>query len=119
MESPFTNMKKILENEFAYAVYDGFPVSRGHVLVIPKRIVPEIFDLSNDEYQGCFKLVKKVQEYLKSKYHPDGINVGINCGEDAGQTIFHAHIHVIPRYKGDVAKPRGGVRNIIPGKGDY
>ena len=66
-----------------------------------------------------FFLVKKVKIYLQEKYNTDAFNVGINCGEVAGQTVFHAHIHIIPRYKGDVAKPRGGVRNIIPGKGDY
>ena len=60
-----------------------------------------------------------MKDYLKEKYSPDGFNIGVNNGEDAGQTVFHAHIHVIPRYKGDVPNPRGGVRNIIPGKGDY
>ena len=119
IDSPFINKEKILENEYAFAIYDGFPVSKGHTLVIPKRIVSEIFDLKVDEYEACFDLVKKVKNYLQEKYNTDAFNVGVNCGEIAGQTVFHAHIHIIPRYKGDVTKPRGGVRNIIPGKGDY
>ena len=119
MESPFLNKKKIIENENAFAIYDGFPVSKGHVLVIPKRVVAEIFDLNNEEYSSCFNLVKDVKKILEEKFKPDGFNIGINNGEKAGQTVFHAHIHVIPRYSGDVDNPRGGVRHVIPGKGDY
>ena len=119
MESPFLNKEKIIENENAFAIYDGFPVSKGHVLVIPKRIVAEIFDLNEDEYSSCFNLVKDVKKILEEKFKPDGFNIGINNGEKAGQTIFHAHIHVIPRYSGDVENPRGGIRHVIPGKGDY
>ena len=70
------------------------------------------------EHIICYRLKLQI-DYLKKKYNPDGFNIGVNNGEDAGQTVFHAHIHVIPRYKGDVPNPRGGVRNIIPGKGDY
>ena len=112
-------MEKIIENENAFAIYDGFPVSKGHVLVIPKRVVAEIFDLNNEEYSSCFNLVKDVKKILEEKFKPDGFNIGINNGEKAGQTVFHAHIHVIPRYSGDVDNPRGGVRHVIPGKGDY
>ena len=119
MKSPFLNLEKIIENENAFAIYDGFPVSKGHVLVIPKRVVAEIFDLNNEEYSSCFNLVKDVKKILEEKFKPDGFNIGINNGEKAGQTIFHAHIHVIPRYSGDVDNPRGGVRHVIPGKGDY
>ena len=119
MESPFLNKKKIIENENAFAIYDGFPVSKGHVLVIPKRVVAEIFDLNDEEYSSCFNLVKDVKKILEEKFKPDGFNIGINNGEKAGQTIFHAHIHVIPRYNGDVENPRGGIRHVIPGKGDY
>ena len=119
MPSPFSDKEKIVENSHAYAVYDGYPVSKGHALVIPKREVAEIFDLNNEEYSSCFDLVKKVRDLLTKKYNPDGFNIGVNCGESAGQTVFHAHIHIIPRYKDDVPNPRGGVRNIIPGKGDY
>ena len=119
MKSPFLNLEKIIENENAFAIYDGFPVSKGHVLVIPKRVVAEIFDLNNEEYSSCFNLVKDVKKILEEKFKPDGFNIGINNGEKAGQTVFHAHIHVIPRYSGDVDNPRGGVRHVIPGKGDY
>ena len=119
MESPFLNIKKIIENENAFAIYDGFPVSKGHVLVIPKRVVAEIFDLNDEEYSSCFNLVKDVKKILEEEFKPDGFNIGINNGEKAGQTIFHAHIHVIPRYSGDVDNPRGGIRHVIPGKGDY
>jgi len=119
MDSPFYDKKIIVENEHAFAIYDGFPVSKGHTLVVPKRLVPEIFVLNDEEYRACFDLVKEVKDYLKKKYNPDAFNIGVNSGEDAGQTVFHAHIHIFPRYKGDVSNPRGGVRNIIPGKGDY
>ncbi len=119
MESPFLNKKKIIENENAFAIYDGFPVSKGHVLVIPKRVVAEIFDLNDEEYSSCFNLVKDVKKILEEEFKPDGFNIGINNGEKAGQTIFHAHIHIIPRYSGDVDNPRGGIRHVIPGKGDY
>ena len=119
MESPFLNIEKIIENENAFAIYDAFPVSKGHVLVIPKRVVAEIFDLNDEEYSSCFNLVKDVKKILEEKFKPDGFNIGINNGEKAGQTIFHAHIHVIPRYRGDVDNPRGGIRHVIPGKGDY
>ena len=119
MESPFLNKKKIIENENAFAIYDRFPVSKGHVLVIPKRVVAEIFDLNDEEYSSCFNLVKDVKKILEEEFKPDGFNIGINNGEKAGQTIFHAHIHVIPRYSGDVDNPRGGIRHVIPGKGDY
>ena len=119
MSSPFLEVEKITENKLAYAFYDGYPVSKGHMLIVPKRVVPEIFDLNDEEYRTCLDLIKDVKDYLIKKYNPDGFNIGFNCGEDAGQTVFHAHIHVIPRYKGDIPNPRGGVRNIIPGKGNY
>jgi len=119
MDSPFENAEKILENNLAYAFFDLFPVSKGHMLIVPKRVTPQIFDLSEEEYTACFDLVNKVKDYLANEYSPDGFNIGVNCGEAAGQTVFHAHIHVIPRYQGDVVNPRGGVRNVIPGKGDY
>jgi len=119
MKSPFQDKTKIMENDFAYALYDAYPVSKGHTLIVPKKVVAEIFELNYEEYLSCFKLVRELKEFLEKEFNPDGFNIGINNGEKAGQTIFHAHIHVIPRYSGDVHNPRGGVRNIIPGKGDY
>ena len=119
MKSPFLDGKKIAENDLSFSIYDSFPVSKGHSLIIPKRVIADIFELNIDEYQSCFDLVRIVKEILKKKINPDGFNIGINSGKVAGQTIFHAHIHVIPRYKGDVPNPRGGVRNVIPDKADY
>lgn len=109
----------IAESYHAVAFADGYAVSLGHTLVVPKRHAATIFDLSHDEYEDCFKLVKVVKARLEALHNPDGFNIGVNCGEAAGQTVLHAHIHVIPRYKGDVDNPRGGVRHVIPGKGFY
>jgi ATP adenylyltransferase len=94
-------------------------VARGHALIIPKIHVGNIFDLPRDSYSACFLLLRNVKSLIENEHHPEGINVGINCGSAAGQTVEHAHIHLIPRYSGDVVNPRGGVRNVIPGKGDY
>ena len=94
-----------------------------HICVMELNLKPSWFDnvkLSDkEEIIGLNKLLFQTREYLKEKYNPDGFNVGINSGEYAGQTVFHMHIHLIPRYKNDVENPRGGVRNVIPGKGDY
>lgn len=119
MVSPFYEKEKIIENEYAFAVYDTYPVSEGHSLVVPKKEVSDIFELDKKEYLACYELVMQVRKFLIDVYQPQGFNVGINNGPVAGQTVTHAHIHIIPRYEGDVKNPRGGVRNIIPGKGDY
>lgn len=117
--SPFFDKEKISENKHAFAIYDGFPVSKGHSLIIPKRVVSSIFDLDDEEYSFLFKLTKDVKQILKNKFKPDAFNFGINDGEKAGQTIEHAHLHIIPRYKGDLSDPRGGVRNILPDVSGY
>jgi len=109
----------LARNESAIAVFDTFPVSPGHALVLPLRHVATIWDLSSAEYDDCFRLVRAVQPILAARFSPDGFNVGANCGEAAGQSVWHAHIHVIPRYKGDTPNPRGGVRHVIPLKGNY
>lgn len=109
----------LAETKLSLAFLDSFPVSSGHALVIPRRHVVSIWDLATEEYADAFDLVRQVKDLLQKKFEPQGFNVGVNCGEAAGQTVFHAHIHIIPRYAGDVPRPRGGVRNIIPGKGDY
>jgi ATP adenylyltransferase len=98
---------------------DSYPVANGHALVIPKRHVATIWDLAAKEYADVFDLVRQVKEILQNQYNPQGFNVGVNSGEAAGQSVPHAHIHVIPRYVGDVPNPRGGVRNVIPGRGNY
>ncbi len=109
----------VAQSKLSFAVLDGFPVSKGHTLVIPKRHVATIWELTAEEYVDAFYLVRQVKDVIQKEFNPQGINIGVNCGEAAGQTVFHAHIHIIPRYSGDVHNPRGGVRNIIPGKGDY
>jgi diadenosine tetraphosphate (Ap4A) HIT family hydrolase len=109
----------LAETTLSYAFLDGFPVTKGHTLVIPKRHVATIWAMTADEYMDAFNLVRRVKDQLQKEFEPQGFNIGVNCEEAGGQTIFHAHIHIIPRYTGDVANPRGGVRNIIPGKGNY
>ena len=114
------NDRSILaENKLSLAFMDGFPVSKGHSLVIPKRHIVSIWEMTDEEYADAFCLVKKVKEVLEEKFKPQGFNIGVNCGEAAGQSVFHAHIHIIPRYTGDVPNPRGGVRNIMPGKRNH
>ena len=120
MTCPFCNPDReiIAANASALAIFDGFPVSEGHALIVPKRHVGEIFDLEADEYRQCFELVREVRLELRRRFKTDDFNIGVNCGTAAGQTVDHAHIHIIPRYEGDVENPRGGVRHVIPGKGD-
>ena len=116
----FPKEKIITENEFAYAIRDKFPVTEKHSLIIPKRHVDDYFALTTDELIECDLLLRSVKkEILAVDDSVQGFNIGINCGAVAGQTIFHCHIHLIPRRQGDVENPRGGVRNIIPGKGNY
>jgi len=109
----------LAENTGAIAVLDTYPVSPGHALVVPRRHAVTIWDLSADEFDDCFRLVRAVKPLLQARYSPDGFNVGVNCGEAAGQSVWHAHIHVIPRYTGDTPNPRGGVRHVIPLKANY
>jgi hypothetical protein len=118
----FCNLKKetLHENLLAFVIPDEFPVSEGHSLIIPKRHCSEYFDLAQPEVNAVHSLIIKRQEELKkSDQSIQGFNIGMNCGEVAGQTVMHCHIHLIPRRHGDVPKPRGGIRNVIPGKGDY
>lgn len=110
----------IAQNELAYAIRDGFPVTELHTLVIPKRHVASYFDLGRPEVNACNALLSELREDIKKKDATvTGFNVGINDGESSGQTIFHCHIHLIPRRDGDVASPRGGVRGVIPERQSY
>ena len=110
----------ISENELVYAIRDKYPVTPLHSLIIPKRHVVDYFSLTKDELLSCDVLLKEVKDSIQSDDElVGGFNIGINSGEAAGQTIFHCHIHLIPRRVGDVENPRGGVRHLIPGKGDY
>lgn len=110
----------IAENALAYAIRDGFPVTPLHTLIIPRRHATTYFDLLEEEILACNELVKELRASILSEdLTVDGFNIGMNAGESAGQTVFHCHIHLIPRRLGDVENPRGGVRHLIPGKGYY
>ena len=120
MSSPFLELRdRLFENSAGFSIYDKFPVSDGHCLIVPHREYADFFDSTKEEIDGLNELLFQTKEFIKKKYNPEGFNIGINSGKAAGQTIFHMHIHLIPRYKDDVDNPRGGVRNVIPGKGDY
>ena len=123
---PFCNIEKTADkNRIVYqddtwiAIYDNYPVSQGHVLLIPKRHVETFFNLNMVEFSSIGVTIGIIKMILDKKFHPDGYNIGANCGEAAGQTVMHCHIHIIPRYKGDMENPRGGVRGVIPEKQKY
>jgi diadenosine tetraphosphate (Ap4A) HIT family hydrolase len=100
-------------------IRDGYPVSPGHSLVIPHRHVSSFFDLTEDERQALLVLLDQARAAAQAEMAPDGYNIGINDGPAAGQTVPHLHIHLIPRFAGDLPDPRGGVRWVIPDKADY
>jgi diadenosine tetraphosphate (Ap4A) HIT family hydrolase len=120
---PFCEMSKesmVGENELAYAVRDGFPVTPLHTRVIPKRHVRSYFELGRSELNAGHRLLEQEKRMIEqADTSVEGFNIGVNGGEVAGQTVFHCHLHLIPRRRGDVADPTGGVRNVIPGKGAY
>jgi diadenosine tetraphosphate (Ap4A) HIT family hydrolase len=119
---PFCNLDKsrvILANAHALAIYDGYPISPGHTLLIPKRHVASFFELTAEEQTAMFFLLAEMRQLLLTERNPDGFNIGINDGAAAGQTVMHLHIHLIPRYAGDMTDPRGGVRWIFPDKAAY
>jgi diadenosine tetraphosphate (Ap4A) HIT family hydrolase len=109
----------IVETATVFSFYDKFPVSEGHSLIVPKRLVSNYFDLSLKEQTAIWIVANKVKVLLQERFKPDGFNIGINVNKEAGQTIWHSHIHVIPRYENDVENPRGGVRGVIPNKKEY
>ncbi len=109
----------IASNNYALAIMDGFPISSGHALIIPKRHIASLFEAIRDEREALLDLLEQVKFEMKEKHNPDGFNIGINDGLTAGQTVMHLHIHLIPRYVGDQPDPRGGVRWIFPEKADY
>jgi diadenosine tetraphosphate (Ap4A) HIT family hydrolase len=106
-------------NEFAVVVRDGFPVSPGHTLVIPRRHTGSFFDLAVNERAALLSLLDSARAGVEAGFRPDGYNIGINDGPAAGQTVPHLHIHLIPRYAGDTPDPRGGVRWVLPAKAKY
>lgn len=104
----------VCENELTYAIYDKFPVNPGHVLVIPKRHFSTFFEAAEAEIASAYALMHEVRAILDAEHKPDGYNIGVNIGACAGQTVWHLHFHVIPRFVGDVDRPMGGVRRVKP-----
>lgn len=111
--------KLLFSNELTFAITDRFPVSPGHCLIVPKRHIPSLFVTTEEERAALWELVKQTRKYLVTKYQPDGFNIGVNDGVAAGQTVMHLHIHIIPRYTGDNADPRSGIRWVMPEKAPY
>ena len=122
-DSPFLNpdpTRVFYRSTLVLGIWDAFPVSPGHALLVPTRLVPTWFEATPEEQQALIKAINVAKPAIEEQHGtPDGYNIGINVGEAAGQTVFHLHVHVIPRFKGDVADPRGGVRHVIPAKGNY
>lgn len=111
--------KRLLENDTCFAFFDAFPVSIGHLLIVPKKHRKDYFQLTQKEKKDMDELIKKGREFLAHHYQPDGYNIGFNCGHAAGQSVFHCHCHLIPRYNGDTPEPKGGIRGAIPHKMNY
>ncbi len=119
-QSPFLEKReRLIENDIGFVIFDGFPVSEGHCLIVPHRVYSNYFDSTQEEIIGLQTLVVETKTLIDKRFNPDGYNVGINCGEMSGQTVPHVHIHLIPRYGGDVVDPRGGVRGVIPSRREY
>lgn len=115
----YSEKKFDFENELAFAFWDANPVSKGHIIFMTKRHVENFFETTEEEKRDLFELIDKAKNIIDKKYKPTGYNIGINCGVSAGQTVMHVHVHLIPRYDGDVENPRGGVRGVIPENKDY
>ncbi|RKZ93534.1 MAG: HIT family protein [Candidatus Parabeggiatoa sp. nov. 1] len=113
------NQQIIFQDELVITLKDGYPISPGHILIIPKRHIPSLFDVTDEEQMALLHALRAAQNELKQQYAPDGYNIGINDGLAAGQTVMHLHIHLIPRYTDDCPDPRGGVRWIFPDKAAY
>ena len=114
-----TNNNLIYEDSLVFSIYDNFPVSKGHVLIITKRHVEDYFLLTKEEKISIDKAIMYMKNFIDLNLKPDGYNIGINNGAVAGQTILHLHVHLIPRYQGDVENPKGGVRGVISNKQKY
>ncbi|HEY9653503.1 MAG TPA: bifunctional class I SAM-dependent methyltransferase/HIT family protein [Coleofasciculaceae cyanobacterium] len=114
--NPHKTLKLLTESATAYGILDGYPASKGHALIVPKRHIANYFELSFKEQSACWLMVNKVQEILRKEFNPDGFNVGMNINRAAGQTQMHTSIHIIPRYQDDAVRSKGGIRNVIPKK---
>jgi len=120
LDCPFCEFTAaVLENDLAYARFDKYPVNPGHLLLLPRRHVASYFDATAEERAALFGLIDAGKAFLDARFRPDGYNIGVNVGESAGQTVMHLHVHLIPRYRGDTANPRGGVRGVIPERQQY
>lgn len=106
----------VARNSLCYARRDRFPVSKGHLLLMPFRHTPDYFSLTGDELQAMTDLIGECRKILEENFRPAGYNIGYNVGEAAGQTVMHCHCHLIPRYAGDTDNPKGGVRRVVAGK---
>jgi ATP adenylyltransferase len=109
----------LAERSACVALHDATPLNPGHVLILPRRHEPDMLALSSDELSSIMGLTQEIRGRLDQKYHPDGYNLGVNIGTAGGQTIGHAHLHLVPRYLGDVAEVKGGIRWIIPKRARY
>jgi diadenosine tetraphosphate (Ap4A) HIT family hydrolase len=119
-ECPFCDSTdSVIKGKLLYARYDNYPVSEGHTLIIPYRHISDYFESSQDEKIEIIEMINKVKKMLDDKHSPDGYNIGINSGKAAGQSVMHLHVHMIPRYVGDMDDPKGGVRGVIPDKQKY
>ncbi len=114
--NPSKNLILITESATAYAIFDGYPVSKGHALVVPKRHIANYFELSFKEQSACWFMINKVQGILSKEFNPDGFNVGMNINKASGQKMMHANIHIIPRYQDNAVGAKGGMRYVIPKK---
>lgn len=113
---PFCTPPRIVHaNALAFSCWDIAPASAGHLLIIPRRHEPDFMRIDAEELTAMWELLREGRALIERRYQPDGYNLGVNVGEAAGQTVAHAHLHVIPRYRGDVPNPRGGVRAVLPG----
>jgi diadenosine tetraphosphate (Ap4A) HIT family hydrolase len=118
----FTNIdpnKILFKNKYFFIIKDGFPVSPGHLLIITNKVRNNFFELTKEEHGNLSEVIEIAKGIIEKEFKPDGYNIGMNCGEAAGQTVFHFHCHLIPRYNGDMENPRGGVRHCINGRGYY
>ena len=116
--NPFAD-EIVAKNDLCYARWDRFPVSKGHLLIIPFRHTEDYFSLTGEEKRACLSLIDDSKALIEENFRPAGYNIGFNVGEAAGQTVLHCHCHVIPRYKDDVENPKGGIRGVIPKKKEY
>jgi diadenosine tetraphosphate (Ap4A) HIT family hydrolase len=116
--SPFAD-EIVAKNDLCYSRWDRFPVSKGHLLVMPFRHAIDYFSLTEEEKQALFALIDECKEVVEENFRPAGYNIGFNIGEAAGQTVMHCHCHMIPRYVGDVKEPKGGIRGVLPEKRSY